>query len=417
MPARDLQSGPTETVLVLGHYRTSLTVCRLLGQAGHTVIAGRSKPTSAEKSRYVTEVWQHPPADNNTEEFIASLTAFLAKRPDITLLLPVAEFMLQLIIPHQESIPTKVACNDRGLIKACTDKAAMLELAQELRVPVPTFEIAKSKDALTISAEKIGFPCVVKPAANIPTYPKIWILRDQDDLDRQFQPWPKLLDTLIVEPWVGGIRFNRYFIAKAGKILQSIDVRIARTHLPDGSGYAVEGISVADNPLMDSHCDALMQSLEYNGIGCIQFLVDEAAGKVSFLEINARLPGNYAFAHYCGLDQLGALIDMTRGREATKTGAMPTMRYGKRFSWLYGDLTGMMAAANLRQISPKGALTWSARAILATIRADKRLTMDWRDPKPNLYLGYRFVDTSVRFLLLQALKLGSSIFHRLRQMI
>ncbi len=384
-----------ETVLLLGNYRLSLAVARQLGDAGHGVIVGSDGVISVAKSRHVEAVWHHPDIFDNGKEFLIALKQFLSDHPQVSILLPVSELYLLKLLKIANKIPIPMAAVDRQTVETCCDKGRMAQLAADLDIPQAPFALADNWDDLLAAAKSVGFPCVARPNDGRNYKVKAYFLNSMDHLHNVFPHWPDGHTSLLVQAHAAGLRYNRYFVAESGTVLNYIDVRINRTDRVDGSGYAVEGISLAPMTILHTPSERLVKSLNYTGIGCIQYLVDERLQQASFLEINPRLGGNYAFPHWCGFDQVQPLLAMARGKSLTPCKTRANYKLNKRYIWLYGDIIGLMKAINSRQVGPRGALSWFAKMCRALLRADMHLTLDWRDIKPSLWYASRVIEAFI----------------------
>jgi predicted ATP-grasp superfamily ATP-dependent carboligase len=377
-----------ETVLLLGNYRLSLAIARQLGRAGHTVIAGVSSPNastdSVKKSRYVDQVWSHPDMFRSDKLFLASLLQFLAQHPQVSVILPVSELSLLKLTKLADKIPIPLAAVDRATIETCCDKGKMAQIAADLDVPQARFAIAGNLEELHAAAEEVGYPCVARPNDGRNYGVKAYFLENMERMEEVFPHWPDHHESLLVQAHAKGPRYNRYFLAEEGRVYNSLDVRIARTDRADGSGYAIEGVSMPPHPGLDTPSNALVQRLNYTGVGCIQYLVDEDSGQFSFLELNPRLGGNYAFPNYCGLDLVLPMLALAKNQPLGPWKSPGNYALNKRFHWLYGDLIGLMGSVYKREIGLRDALGWSLETCRALVRADTHLTLDWRDLKPSL---------------------------------
>jgi predicted ATP-grasp superfamily ATP-dependent carboligase len=381
-----------ETILLLGNYRPSLPVARQLGRAGHTVIVGRSYSTAVEKSRYVSEIWRHCDMHGNTRKFLAQLRHYLTENPQISLIFPISENCLTTLITHTDKITRPIVSVHPGTVKKCLDKGKMAQLADTINVPQAAFAIAANQKELVLAGEKVGFPCVARPNDGRMHSVKAYYLHDSRQMAELFPSWPAEHSSLLVQALVRGPRYNRYFVAHEGRTLQYVDVRISRTDRVNGSGYAVEGMTVTPPDSLSEASDKLIQKLGYSGVGCIQFMVDEAHEQISFLEINPRLGGNYAFPLYCGLDLVTPMLALARNMPLEAWVTPCSYRKGIRYTWLYGDFLGLISSLSKGEVGPLSSVRWCASMCLSLARADMHLTLDWHDKRPSLYYLQRVAE-------------------------
>jgi predicted ATP-grasp superfamily ATP-dependent carboligase len=167
--------------------------------------------------------------------------------------------------------------------------------------------------------------------------------------------------------------------------------KVLRTDEPDDTGIGVLGVSVAPNPALREYCERITRSLAYTGIGCIQFLVDEASGAVAFLEFNARMDSTAALPYWLGYDfplLAMRLADHAGGRAPCPAALRAPYRAGRAYHWLYGDIHTWVAAARGRRATRLKLAAWLLRSAWDAARS-YHLTWELRDPLPTLHLYWR----------------------------
>lgn len=392
IPKTSSNPSTIETVLVVGNYRPSISVVRSLGRAGHRVIVGREPWASyAERSRYASEVWDHPAIADNELRFIEALQAFLQSHPDIGFLFPVRGLAIIALCRHLAQLPShvKLVMPDPDLVEVCDHKTKMLSVVAELGIPYPLFAIVSTLSELSTQADAIGYPCIVKPtvAELRINGEKGLICRTEAELRGYLTQWPTGHTSLMVQRYASGLRHNLHFAAKDGKLLRCLDAVSLRTQRPDGTGLTVEGMSVELPDSLREYCRQLVDRLHYTGIGCLQFICDETRGSEDFLEINPRLAAGYAIAQYCGFDLPLTALNLVRGVPIPAGG--DTYPVGKRFAWTQGDLAGLKVAWRQDEVTAGQALHWFINAVKAFLRADMHLTWSRHDPSPTLAIYAR----------------------------
>jgi predicted ATP-grasp superfamily ATP-dependent carboligase len=390
-------------VLVLGDYRQTVTVVRSLGRAGFEVTLGTDdRQSSTRLSRHVSDVWIY---DNATpRRFCNSLEAFLRnERPDFVF--PVGETQLRRLIeaaPRLEPLATWVSPEISTVVR-CFDKGAMYELAAALGIPTMPWARFAGADEWRGRALEMGYPVVVKrkdSAAQV-LERKALIFRDAAQLDAFLASLPHDQDpgSLLLQKFAGGVRHNCHIAAADGALLAYFQQKVLRTDEPDNTGIGVAGVSVAASPVLRAHCEAMTRALRYTGIGCIQFLVDERTGDVSFLELNARMDSTAALPCHMGLDYplLGLqLAAYRRARSAGERSAQlllpaPLAREyaaGMTYHWLHGDLRSLLDELRRGGVGP-GKLAVRIADMARLSLTGCHLTFDWHDPLPALHMFWR----------------------------
>jgi predicted ATP-grasp superfamily ATP-dependent carboligase len=377
------------SVLLLGNYRPTLAVARTLARDGYRVVLGldHDGEGTAQHSNCVHEVWDHPPLDE-PESFRRQLEAMLADRPDVAVIVPIAEKFVRWCAENHAILASRVtvASPPPGTVLQCLDKLRMLRLAEEAGVPCLAFAAASSLERLYEAAAELGYPVVVRPLSHLLRLgdKKAIIAGDPAALRAQLAAWPVGQDRVLLQRFARGARHDVYFAARGGEALRILEVRIVRTDSPDGTGLSVEGVTVPVSPSLADYVGRLLSALNYTGIGCAQFLVDSADGTTCFLELNPRIAGSHRCTEQAGMDLTRLAVALTGAADRE---LMPFVYVaGQRYAWTYGDLRGLKAAVARRELSWRQALHPLVLTLATFLRADFHLTWDWRDPLPTLRL-------------------------------
>jgi biotin carboxylase len=375
-----------QTVLLLGNYRPALTLSRVLSKRGYRIISGlQGCDGGAEHSRFVDKVWDHPAIETAPQQFLVELGEFIRVN-DVSIVFPVSENFVMYFARHPgaDACGAKVAMVNQKLVGQCLDKIYMMELARTNNVPTAAFAIARNQNQLVQTTRTIGFPLVIRPEESTTRLDekKALFVADEADFERQLPVWPNDQDGLIVQKMAGGKRHNIYFASEKGQLFRYLHAIISRTDSPDGSGLAVDGITIEPTEELRRYSESLIRALNYTGIGCVQFLVDEKIGKVSFLEINARIAGNHALPEFAGLGLSTILLDLAVGRPLDTTPI--TGKSGIRFVWTSGDILAAKIAWSESQAGTGEVVKRVLQAVGAALRADIHMTFSLADPMPGL---------------------------------
>lgn len=387
-------------ILVLGAYRQTLAVLRSLA-AQYELILGTDSPDSfVARSKHAHSLWHHPSLIN-VADFLTSLDELLSANRNIRVLFPVGDREILLLNQHRAGLPHWVQCAmpSDHVIQVSQQKAAMFHLVEHLGVPVASYRrVANGYQQLTAVATEIGYPCIVKAESETHRVfgEKAFIAKNPTTLEHKLAT---SLDTesgnpsaLIVQKYCTGARRNVYFFADQGVVQASVEVAIDRTDQWDGTGYAVEGHTVRPAEEWNGHLKRLTRCLDYQGAGCLQYLVDSTTGATTFLEINARLGANFACALDSGLNLPLWWVqqcERTAAKENPTDGLHPhrfTYKPGRRYTWLYGDLRGLRKAIAAKQLTSRQCFRWLRSMLLANLRSRTHITFRISDPLPTMAL-------------------------------
>lgn len=396
------ESFRTPTVLILGDYRYALTHARSLRRVGYrTLIGGQSYVQYGRYSRHVSAYWPHPRIQNGGERFIDALDVFLAGHPEIDAIMPMGDREVDVLAAHAPRFPTNVrlVMPSPEVVRVCGDKLAMCRLASELGIPQAMFALASTLNELRYQVHDIGFPCVVKPADQLHRVfgQKAVILNTDADLARAFGQFPDV-SAVLIQGFAAGKRRNVQIVARQGSIVCRFVTKTLRTDRLNDTGYTVEGITEAPRRDLDEYTNALVRKLGYEGPGCMQFLVDDWTGRVSFLELNPRLGAGFGIAAACGVNFSRMAVDVALGMELEQRDCAD-YPVGKRLAWTYGDLDGILHAWDKGAIGIGEGFRWFGRAAKAFVRADAHVSWSWKDPWPTLVAYTRLMLGLVRRLV------------------
>lgn len=377
-------------VLVLGDYRQTVVVVRSLARAGCRVTLGSARPPGATaRSRYVSDLWLYDGGD--IASFHHQLERYLRlAQPDFVF--PVGESQLRSLLsaaPRFDRLAVWVA-PAWATLGRCFDKQAMYALSESLGIPTMPWRSFSAAGDWQQAAAAMGYPVVVKrrDSSALVRGRKALIFPSPEAFAAFLAGLPGDADSasLLLQKFAPGARYNCHFGAAAGRLLAYFEQKVLRTDELDGTGIGVEGVSVAPSAMLRVHCERLVESLGYDGIGCIQFLVDEANGEVAFLELNPRMDSTAALPYRLHYDFPRLAIALAgRCGAAAVPPLTAAYRCGIRYHWLYGDLIAWHTAWRQRQRTPLQLLAWAVRSGLAAFGC-YHLTWELRDPLPTLYL-------------------------------
>lgn len=378
----------TETILLLGNYRPSLTLARTLAPLGYRLIISRGLGEGAcEHSRYISDVWDHPPLSDR-RGFAAALTSLLLDRPDIRIIYPVLEDYLICLSDIQPLLPSDrtYVMPDHDMVSLTLDKARMTALAEENNVPVARHRTVETRHDLHEAAEEIGYPLVVRPEVSGPRLNgrKALIAHSAGDLTTLLPTWPDHHRRLLVQRYVAGERVNHYLAARKGELVRLAETHIHMTEQPDGTGLAVHGTLTDVTPALESATARLMKALDYTGIGLAQYMHDAHGNEITFLEFNCRISGSHMIAEAAGLDLGRLAIDFARdpltpAEPYTASGTLP-------YVWTYGAVRGTRAALSDGELTAGQAAWRLTRELARGLLTPHHMTWDMKDPMPTLAL-------------------------------
>ena len=375
-------------ILLLGNYRPSLTLARTFKGRGFEVSVGtHGCERLCQYSNAVQEMWSHSPLNSGPKVLAEELRSYASSHPELVAIIPVAEEYVRLIAEHEKlfaDLP-KIVSMDSDLVLKCLDKEFMLNLAQSSNIPiVPYATTLGLVEALRVAGGRIKYPVILRSKDSTKRLDgnKAICITNENELIECFKTCHLENRELLIQQKFVGKRHNIYFAASEGVAMRLLHAVIDRTDKPDGTGLAVEGRTLNTDHELVRQTQILLRTLDYSGIGCAQFLVDQSTGQTTFLEINPRIAGNHALPEYAGLD-LG-WYNFERVVDQKINYAQVISPGGLRYCWGTGDLMGAKVAYLRGEIGFSTLILWSFRALFTIARSDLHMVFSIKDPMPAL---------------------------------
>ncbi len=375
-------------LFLIGNHRPSFAVSRALARAGHEIWAASNG--YSDYFELSNTVAGHLPIPDFEQEnaCIDAIEDHLLSH-EFAAIWPVTDRATRMLAKHRGRLErrARIISPAPELVQRCVSKTGMAALCAELNVALaPQIPVASHSQVET-AGRTLGYPLVIKPTGEGEFIfgQKVVVLESEADLETRFPEWPDNHVHLLVQKRLNGLRHNHYFVAHKGELISAASIEILRTDRADGSGYAVEGISMAPRADLAEQTAKLVKALDYTGIGCAQYMTSLDSDETSFLEINPRLGANIGAAEATGAGLVQAALEIALEGEAEAGGINPwaAAKTGVRYAWSKGDMSGlvwrMKNGAGLSRTLGDG-----LAAMKAALRADAHLVFDWRDPVPAL---------------------------------
>ncbi len=294
-------------VLVLGSdTRSFLSVVRSLGRYGLDVEATWTQGGSnALRSRYLKQTHELPLPWNAPEGWLGAFNELLSAR-DYDLVVPCNDPAL---IPLQQSRDelhrsSSVYLLDDRTFEISQSKILSSQLAATLQVHLPRTAVITDVKQGLVFAKEAGYPVVLKPAqsysaAKLQRKSEVLTVRSEAELLLKLT---KLLEDgeVLIQEYFTGVGTGIEFLARDGKLLYCF--QHLRLHEPLKGGGSSYRMSIELHPEMLDATQKLVASLDYSGVGMVEFRWDRHSNRWIFVEINGRFWGSLPLAIACGAD-------------------------------------------------------------------------------------------------------------------
>jgi predicted ATP-grasp superfamily ATP-dependent carboligase len=343
-----------KSVLVTdGHFRKTLAVVRSLGRRGIPVTVGeRTFLNTSIFSKYCTRRLIYPSPRRSPDQFIEFLLTEIKKNP-YDCLFPMEEETLLLLLKYHSEISryTYLLSPDLKVIEFVRDKKNLMQFAETHGIPTPkTFYNFTSPEPCKVQGsgpesnvvqgliqrmDDIPIPAVIKPRISSGSF-GIAYVRRREDLLPSYQEVHRRYPFPIIQEWIpdGGGTFGLAALFDEASNLKAVFIHKKLRMYPVQGGPSTLREGVEHPQLMELGL-SLLKSLNWVGIGMLEFKVDPRDGIPKLMELNPRFWGSLQLAIVSGVDFPYLILKMAR-----KEGFNPVLRYeaGKRCRWLlFGD--------------------------------------------------------------------------------
>jgi predicted ATP-grasp superfamily ATP-dependent carboligase len=340
-----------------GHFRKTLAVVRSLGRKGiHVTVGERTFLNTSFFSKYCTRRLVYPSPRRSPDQFIEFLLKEI-KENHYDCLFPMEEETLLLLANYHSEISPYTYLLSPGLKKMefVRDKRNLMEFAETHGIPTPkTFQISPSLSPSSLMAEgrvgEIPIPAVIKPRISSGSFGIIYV-KKKEDLIPSYQSVHERYPFPLIQEWIpdGGGTFGLSALFDETSSIKAAFVHKKLRMYPVQGGPSTlrEGV---EHPQIMALGLSLLKSLNWVGVGMIEFKVDPRDGIPKLMEVNPRFWGSLQLAIVSGVDFPYLILRMARGESFE-----PILRYnvGKRCRWLLlGDILHFLNNPNRFHLHP-----------------------------------------------------------------
>jgi hypothetical protein len=190
-------------------------------------------------------------------------------------------------------------------------KAALVEAASELGVPIAPSATGRSREEVGAAAARLGYPVILKQSVSWAGL-GVCVARDDAELGAAFD---KLAgrdeEPLVVQRLVAGQVGNTIALYLDGVALCWASAFKARTYPgPFGPSCARQYLTHADVKPMLARFG---ERTKYRGFVAFDWVLDEATGRLAVIELNTRAVPAIHLSRFAGVDFARSIRDMLAG--------------------------------------------------------------------------------------------------------
>lgn len=384
-------------VLVCGDDpRMTLSIARSLGRQGVIVdIACSGFGEPFRRSRYVNQIHLVPRTHAPDRAWSDAIIDLLESH-SFDLCLPTGEEVACVLHHEHERLSAagRWWMHPAEMFPVLVDKVRMLEIAQEVDLPLPQSGHARTREEVHSFVETMDGSVVLKPAQSVDRSITgkafVRIAADQAEALDVADELLAASGAVVLQEYVPGYGVGVEFLAENGEILTAFQHRRLHETTGQGSTYRI-GEDV--DPRLREATARLISAVDYTGVGMCEFRVDPDSNRFIFVELNPRFWGSLPLAVASGADfpwfltQL--LLDgVTEFPQTFRTGLRcRSLRSDVRWTWrAWKNACGDHAAITAQDVGWLTNRVSLPRLTVDTLRLlscrDRCDSFAWDDPLP-----------------------------------
>jgi D-aspartate ligase len=376
-------------VIILNLFYTGLGIARNLSGYGMRLIG-----LSAERKGYglFSRFCEVRVAPNSHEEPLALKEYLLTLAQEFpgAIIFPTRDADVLFLDTYREELAPhyRLAIPPHAALMRVMDKDSLIKTAIAAGVPVPRTLVVYGPREIPLVAEKVGYPCVVKPVKSVDWRKgnnwekvggrKAFLVASEAEFRQEFDRIGSITPGLLVQEWIGGsteqiVILGGYIGDNGNPVAYFTARKLVQSPDDFGTGCIVEIVTLPEllEPTMK-----LCKALDYRGMAEVEYKKDDRTGEYKLIEINTRHWDwhrlgmahnvNVSWAAYCDLMDEKYSLQSEVKRGASKWVADDA-------TWSY-FLTGIYN----RQIHVK--------TFLQKLKGRRQYGIfEWSDPMPSVY--------------------------------
>lgn len=252
--------------------------------------------------------------DTSSEDLLIALEALGPQLEQKAVLYPCQDKSVALISRHRRRLEEwyHVVLSDPDVVDMLMDKDRFYRYAQLTGLPIPPTFFLHSKSDAERAAEKLQFPCILKPPFRSRewdrhTMSKVFKVSSPNELLALYDRTRHWTDTLIAQQWIEGndadlYSCNCYFNVHSEPVVTFVARKIRQWPPRVGSSCLGEE---CQNDVVLNETVRLFRSVGYRGLGYVEMKRDARTGTHFIIEPNIGRPtGRSAIAEAGGVELL-----------------------------------------------------------------------------------------------------------------
>ena len=252
------------------------------------------------------------PANTSNEELIDALITLGKNLKQRAVIIPCSDDSIHIISLHRKELEESYnfILPDHEILELFMNKVKFYKHCQLNDLPIPSTFFPNDKSDLKDIANKINFPCIIKP----PRADNVWWkffsekvlkIQDPEHLAEVYDQSLKATDTPIVQEWILGKDSNLnsctfYYNGKHEPVITYTSRKLRQWPIEAGEISFGEEIR---NEILVEHTMNLLNNIQFSGVGSLEMKMNDRDGKYYMMEVNVcRLPMRFKIVEAGGVE-------------------------------------------------------------------------------------------------------------------
>jgi len=253
-------------------------------------------------------------ADTKSNELADKLIAIAGMFEEKPLLIPSQDNSVLIVSRNRKRLEPfyKIALPSEDTVEMLMDKPSFYQFAIKENLPVAKYYLVSNKVEAEEAADKLNFPCIIKPPMRYPSWEgntniKAYKVYDRDEFIETYEMCADWADVLMAQEWIEGTDVDLYscncYFNNNNESLVSFIAKKLRQY-PPVTGNTSLGVECRADEVRDISLD-MFKRVNYHGLGYVEMKRDVNTGKYYIIEPNIGRPtGRSAIAEAGGVELL-----------------------------------------------------------------------------------------------------------------
>lgn len=380
-----------------GCSRGSLSIVRSLGRRGVDItVASERKSSLAGSSRYCARRITYPSPRLSADAFVEWLSDTLVSMPG-AVLYTASDITTSLVGRYRDRLPSLgLLLPPQDALETALDKAATLDVARRLDVPVPK-SVLVHRDGGSTDESELAFPLVVRTVqSDLALRPPTQYALDPEGLRLALRALLSISRPVLVQELLTGEGTGVFALCDRGEPIVTFAHRRRREKPPWG-GVSVLSESIPEPADILDYAIRILRELKWHGVAMMEFK-RSAAGMPYLMEVNPRFWGSLELAVRAGVDFPYLFYQLATGANVEP----PVRRRHTANRWVIGEVDSLVTAlrAGVWPDGVRGSRLRTIRSCLLDLRFGPKCEVErMTDPGPAIYEYRAWLKETARALL------------------